>query len=81
MLSPPFAYFHTALLPPCAGAATSQPLAGRDQEMAAMESDIPFGAPTVIFNLDQITAQPLCTATLLLEPTKCWDTTTAEISD
>lgn len=81
MFSPPFAYFHTASLPPCAGAAIPQPLAGTDQEMAAMEPDIPFGAPMVIFNLDQITARPLCTATLLLEPRKCWDTTTAESSD
>lgn len=81
MLSPLSAYFHTALLPPCAGPATSQPLAGTEQEMAAVEPDIPSGAPTVIFNLDQITAPPLCTATLLLEPTKCWDTTTAEIRD
>lgn len=80
MLSPPFAYFHTALLPPCAGAAASQPRADTEQEMAARERGIPSGAPTVIFNLDQITAPPLCTATLLPEPTKCWDTTT-EIRD
>lgn len=60
MLPPPFAYFHSASLPPSAGAATSEPLAGTEQDMAAMEPDIPSAAPMVIFNLDHITAQPLC---------------------
>lgn len=79
-ITPPFAYFHTASLPR-AGAAAPEPSAGTEQEMPAMEPDIAPAAPMVIFNLDQIAAQPPCPTTLLLEPTECWGTTTAEISD